>query len=541
MHGPANAEKKSLITLLIDAHPSVSHERQRRRARVLNTLALILLAILVPGLAIWVLTRGTPAPADRIALAIPLIVLGAYALGRSPRPQLGSLLIVFGLITVDFLLLLTLPIGTLFPTLILLFLPLLVLVAGLLGGVREVIIAALYMVAGIVVFWLVIPRFSFEQGLLGAAVAVLVAILAGASFYLRERDLRLIEKQSAELELYSRRLASQVDAQTQNIMAMAEIGQVMTGSRDLDTLLERVVNLIVERFDFYHAQVFLIDEAGKYAVLRQSTGEAGAAMLARGHQLEVGSRSVIGQVTATGKPVVALDTDSDPVHRRNELLPHTRSEMALPLRVSGRVIGALDIQSVNPSAFSETDVSIFQTMADQLAIAIQNALLFERARRDLEEIEQLNRQLTGDAWRRYVAGRSAVGYRASKGGVSPIPTAEAGADAGQRATVSLPLKVRGETIGMLDLTSQDGEPPDEQVQAMLEAVAERVALALDSSRLSDQSRRQAEREQILSRLSAELQATTDLNVILRIAAREASQALGTGRGFVHLVAEIKSD
>jgi GAF domain-containing protein len=173
-------------------------------------------------------------------------------------------------------------------------------------------------------------------------------------------------------------------------------------------------------------------------------------------------------------------------------------------------------------------------MADQLAIAIENARLFEQARRDLQDIERLNRQLTGDAWRDYVGGRRSdapAGFRAAGGAVEPMGSGEQ--DDGEKS-LSVPLKVRGQTIGLLDIAARDGSEPDEETRQMLEAVAERVALALDSSRLSEQSQRQAAREQILGRLSAELQATTDLDVILRIAAREASRALDTPQSFVHL-------
>jgi GAF domain-containing protein len=155
----------------------------------------------------------------------------------------------------------------------------------------------------------------------------------------------------------------------------------------------------------------------------------------------------------------------------------------------------------------------------------------------------LNRRLTGEGWRRYLAGRSAaaVGYEAGQEGLRAIPAAQAlpeGEAENQPSAVSLPLLVRGEPIGSLDVTSRTGEPPNAEVQEMLTAVAERVALALDSTRLGDSTLRQVEREQMLGRLTAELQSTTDLDALLQIAAREASRSLGTPRGFVHLVQEI---
>ncbi|HIE37864.1 MAG TPA: GAF domain-containing protein, partial [Anaerolineae bacterium] len=139
----------------------------------------------------------------------------------------------------------------------------------------------------------------------------------------------------------------------------------------MDDLLDRAVNLIRERFGFYHAGIFLLDERGEYAVLRAATSEAGRRMLERGHKLKVGEVGIVGYVTSTGQPRIVLDVDTDAIHFKNPLLPETRSELALPLRVGDRIIGALDVQSVQEAAFDEEDVAILQTMADQLAVAIE--------------------------------------------------------------------------------------------------------------------------------------------------------------------------
>jgi GAF domain-containing protein len=205
------------------------------------------------------------------------------------------------------------------------------------------------------------------------------------------------------------------------------------------------------------------------------------------------------------------------------------------------MIGALDFQSTERNAFKDADMRVFQTMADQLAIAIENASLFERAQQGLRDIEQLNRRLAGEGWREFQRSRPGsvpVGYRTSPDGVTPIQLEDESEQAEPKpGTLSVPLIVRGEPIGVLDVTPRSGHAPGEDVESIIQAVAERVAQALDATRLGEQAIRQAEREQALSRLSAELQATTDLDVILRIAAREAGRALGTPRGFVHLIME----
>ena len=531
------SSKRTFWQLLTEPHDAVRGSEQRQRAQV---LAVVSLALVLVGSPISVLATLNTGSGGWPSWTVVGLWVVSYLLSRSPKPEIGAGLLVFGLAALNLGVILMMgeaagATRTAMFMLLPVLLSLLVMPARVTVGLAAAVVAVLL---GLSFF---VPWLSIQQIAVPFAVIVIVALLASAAAILRERDVETIRRQAADLSRYSQTLQAEVDQRTRNILAISEIGQAITGARDLEALLKQVVNLIVERFGFYHAQVFLIDEEGRYAVLKASTGQAGQELLARGHKLEVGSRSVIGQVTSRGEAVIASDTDTDPIHRRNELLPYTRSEMALPLQVGGRVIGALDVQSAAPNAFTESDIPVFRSMADQLAIAIENARLFERAQRDLRDIEMLNRQLTGEAWRKYISGRSSavpIGYEADERGLRPIPP---GADipdkSAQEGTVSLPLTVRGETIGVIDLTPRSREEPDEQTRTILEAVAERVALALDSTRLSEQARSQAEREQILSHLSAELQATTDLNIILRTVAREASLALGTPRGFVHLQVE----
>ena len=155
--------------------------------------------------------------------------------------------------------------------------------------------------------------------------------------------------------------------------ASAEIGRVITSIFDVDELLHRTVNLIRERFGFYHAGIFLIDENGEWAVLREATGEAGEKMKAQGHRLRVGGTSMVGWTALHRRPRIALDVGEDAVHFDNPLLPYTRSEVTLPLMVGGRLLGVLDVQSTEEAAFDEDDVRALQSMADQIAVALENA------------------------------------------------------------------------------------------------------------------------------------------------------------------------
>jgi GAF domain-containing protein/ActR/RegA family two-component response regulator len=196
------------------------------------------------------------------------------------------------------------------------------------------------------------------------------------------QNLRLLEE--------SRRRASQ-------LQTAAEIARDTSGTLALDILLQRSVSLITERFGFYHASIFLVDEVSHEAVVRESTGLAGEELKRLGHKLAIGGRSVIGQVTATGKSMVVNDVNVEEarsIHQPNQLLPLTRAELGIPLKIGERVIGALDVQSDRANAFSEDDIAVLQTLADQIAVAVDNARSYEVASQAVEDIREADRLKT---------------------------------------------------------------------------------------------------------------------------------------------------
>ncbi len=207
-------------------------------------------------------------------------------------------------------------------------------------------------------------------------------------------DLELINTVAEQmaLALEAAALFQESERRAAQLAAAAEIGRAASSLLSLGHLMDTTVEQIRKTFGYYHAQVFLVDGGREWAALQASTGEAGRQLLARRHRLAVGSQSVIGQVTTQARPIVARDTDSSDVPWRfNELLPETRAELAVPLRIGTQVIGALDVQSLEPDAFSSEDIAVLQTLADQLAVAIQNARAYEQQRQTAEELRELDK------------------------------------------------------------------------------------------------------------------------------------------------------
>ena len=175
------------------------------------------------------------------------------------------------------------------------------------------------------------------------------------------------------------------------LAAAAEIGGLVTSTLDLNTIFSRAVNLVRERFGFYHAAIFVAEETGFNVVLREATGEAGAEMKRRQHSLPVNENSVVGKATQTGNAVVINNTALSATHRPNPLLPETQAEAAIPLHVGVRIIGALDIQSQDVDSFTPDDISVLQILADQIAIAIDNARSYELSQQAIKEMREVDR------------------------------------------------------------------------------------------------------------------------------------------------------
>ena len=183
--------------------------------------------------------------------------------------------------------------------------------------------------------------------------------------------------------------------QNEYLAASAEIGRLVTSTLDLNTIFTRTVSLMSDRFGFYYAGIYIIEETGFHAVLREATGEAGEKMKAQRHSVVVGSNSVVGKVAQNIEPMLLNDTEFEPLYMPNPYLLDTRSEVAIPLRIGLRIVGVIDIQSTEPHAFTQDDLSVLQSLADQVAVAIDNARSYELSQQliqDLREIDLLKSQ-----------------------------------------------------------------------------------------------------------------------------------------------------
>jgi GAF domain-containing protein/HAMP domain-containing protein len=319
-------------------------------------------------------------------------------------------------------------------------------------------------------------------------------------------------------------LEQRVAERTGQLQAAADISRATASVRNLDDLLRLSLELIRERFGFYHASIFLLDAGGQYAHLRESTGPVGAQLKARGHRLAVGSQSLIGWVTANRKPRVALDVAEDPFHFKNPLLPDTRSELAIPLVVGDQLLGALDVQSRAANAFGQGDVQVLQTLADQLSVAIENAELFQRTQASLEEMSGLYQRLAGNSWRTLL-----------QGGEHESVYQRAGSDAEQAgAALAIPLVLRDRTLGTIEIYGRPPEAWSAEERAALSTVAAQVASALESAALLEETQRRRVREQLINEITFQMRATMNPTTVVHSGMRELGRALGATEVVVRL-------
>ena len=330
-----------------------------------------------------------------------------------------------------------------------------------------------------------------------------------------------------------RALLAESERRAARMEMASEVSRYAASVLDQETLLSEIVELIRERFDLYYAGIFTVDDSGQWAVMRSGTGEAGRAMLAEGHRLRVGGDSMIGACVATGTPGIALDVGAEAQRFDNPHLPNTHSEMVLPLISRTIVIGAMTLQSEEVAAFFREDLTVMQTMVDQLATAIGNARLFAESQANLEELQRLQQRYALDMWDGYVEKQDTFGYTYDLHEVSPmrfeqvdVPeelwndqlVVQSGVEGGDGAVLMAPFNVRNEPVGYLSFE----EPAmtldwSEDNVAVIEAVRDQLSLALENRLLIDQSQnalreaRQREQEvRFLQEVAAFLNATENI-------------------------------
>ena len=407
-----------------------------------------------------------------------------------------------------------------------------------------------------------------------------------------ENSLRFINTLASQVSgaIHNVQLLEESRRRTVELESAAEIARDISGSLHIDELLYKAVNMIRDRFNFYHASVFLIDQLGEYAVIRESTGEAGAQLKRNGHKLGVGSKSTVGYVVGRGEPLVIENTDKDATYYANPLLPDTRAEAAIPLKVGERILGALDIQSEKPYTFTDEVLQTLNIIADQLAVAVINTELFADTQEHLSQHRLLQHITTSaasgttleEALRGAVQGLqvtlggdrvaimlvdsegkdliigSAIGYSEEDIEEIRIPIGSGitgwvarnkktvrvddihadpryiAVSTNTRSELAVPLVFRNDLLGVLNVESELANAYNDETEEMLGTLAGSLAAIIANARLLQQVRRQAERERMLYEVTSRIRRSTNVQTILATTADELTKAIGARHAKVQI-------
>lgn len=557
--------------ILTEAHPSITDTGERRRARLLSGITLIL-----TGFLLWALLSSPTSPATFVVLTITTFT--SYGLSRTRSYNIGNYIISYGFASLAYLSLYT---GTAnsFGTSITSTALLAIIMASILLSLRDFSILAGLSIAAT----FAAPLYSkipisidgsfFRDAGIYTAISLILAGAIGFRDRIEQDRLKELKETNLQLENITTDLEDRVNTRTlelqhaneqtsiraKRLQSITELSESIAQLQNLNDLFPITAELISERFGFYHIGIFLVDKDKEYAVLQAANSEGGKQMLANRHRLKLGN-GVVGYAAQTGEPRIALDVGADAIYFNNPYLPDTRSEVALPLKSRGETIGVLDAQSTEAGAFIREDLQVLTALANQVAITFENTRLLTETRAALAQVQEVYNEFTRTEWTRTISSAEQPGFRYQAGRIEimeeellssdvisavengQIVVNPASAFEDNRSTLVVPVKLRGEVIGVLHIESDNSVHkwnPDEI--SLVNAVAERAAVAMENARLFQDARRRAYKERLISEASAKISSSIDLENILRTTAEELERVLGSSEVLIQFQTRSNRD
>ncbi|HQE91216.1 MAG TPA: GAF domain-containing protein [Anaerolineae bacterium] len=355
-------------------------------------------------------------------------------------------------------------------------------------------------------------------------------------------EIRQLE-QAAAHRLAERESEQKRRARDLNVTTL--VGNVISVTSNLPELLPKVADLIREQFELYYVGLFLLDDTAEWAVFYAGTGDVGKRRLAQEYRVQ-STQGLVGRCVAGGSALVVREDEADSDLVDKSGLPDTRAAVALPLRSRGQILGAIEAHSYQRDAFDAESIIVLQTIADQVAVAIDGLRLYAERQEAMESLQRAYGEAAREAWTALLLGRAAgaEGYQAEIRGLAALPPtppdtwrADArvawkegrvvtGVEENGEAVLALPIRLRDEVIGVIDVSKRKdaGDWLPEEI-SHLEELVEQVGLTLESSRFYQESQRAAAREQLLREISERIRVAVDVDSVMRIAAREIGDVL----------------
>lgn len=332
----------------------------------------------------------------------------------------------------------------------------------------------------------------------------------------------------SHLETLQTTLEQQVAERTRQLAASNEVGRVAATSLDPDKLLAKIIPLFHEQFGYYFAAIYLLDSTGRWADLREATGEAGRVLKQNRHRLEVAGKNMVGAAIRDRVPRIAQVASEEKQRFENPLLPYTRSEIALPLMVGERVLGALNVQSTREADFGPQVIETMKNMAGQVAITLENARLFQEAQQIIKEMRAVQQQYLLEGWSGFSKDTQGLEYR-----IGDEPDRDAKK---LEATISL----RDQPLGQILLEGKEEWTPEQQ--SLVDAIATQAAIALENARLVSESRQIALRERMAAEINSKVWASATIDGVLQTVIKELGRRLDASTAIVEIQLDnVKGD
>jgi len=322
------------------------------------------------------------------------------------------------------------------------------------------------------------------------------------------------------LEALQTTLEQQVQERTKQLRATNDVARAAASSLDPDELLIRVVDLFPEQFGYYYAAVYLLDTSEKWAELKHATGEAGRVLKQNHHRLEVAGKNMVGSAIRERTARIAQSTAQEKQRFENPLLPYTRSEIAVPLMVGNRVIGALNVQSTRESDFGPDVIDTMRNMASQVTVALENARLFQEAQSVIKEMQAVQQQYLLEGWKNFTSEHQEMEY--AVGDESPENT----------SSINVPITLRDQVLGQITLEGKEDWSAEQQ--SLVDAIAVQAAVALENARLVGESRQVAVRERMLAEINSKVWSSATIDGVLQTVIKELGRRFDASQAVIEL-------
>ncbi len=543
---------------LISPHPSIKEPGQKRRAQLLAGLSLTLTFFLLVGIFSNPRSLG-------VFITLGVFSILSYLLSRTKYHYIGAYIFSYSITFIGFLRIYQ---GTAnsIETAVNSTVHLSLIIASALlssGGFLTLTAVSVAATFGANLYSNIPPNEIDSIGRTGGIVLSVGALLYGINLFRaaidrsRLEDLRVANSELTEIKLNLEQRVSertldlqeanhQIKIRAERLQTVSEISKYITENVDQNSkeLMSTIVKFISEKTGYYHVGIFLLDKDREYAVLRAANSEGGQRMLTRKHQLKVGGAGIVGYVSQGGRPRIALNTGADAIFFNNPDLPETRSEMALPLKIGSIIIGVMDVQSQQIAAFDEENISILSTLANQVAIVIQNSQIKENAgvssTFDAKQNIQLSSEQLVDGYsylpdgtlssaivienparEKAIASSETVVLERASGNIPP--------------SLAVPVKIRDTVIGVIHIeAAQNNRKWTDDEVALVQSISERAALALENAKLFEETEKRAQQERVVAQATSRISESTNMERILHTTIRELGRTLGASRAFIQL-------